>query len=189
MTGSASPAHHHTGRLRDRSECVLGQEPPPEVQIDYVADIDTLHVCPSCGEPAEVDLDEDSATTRSFIQNCAVCWRVRSYAPMPGSGPNRRAAWNTLRIATSSPARRYTIRYALRTTSRRSDRPNSGTTRPDSGWIASRSTAAMMRSANRSAKWRESLAMYARIASTSSIACKVQTTRLTSPAVSGRRRG
>ena len=36
-------------------------------------------ICPSCGEPVELDIDETGGTRQSYVEDCPVCcqpWQV-----------------------------------------------------------------------------------------------------------------
>jgi len=46
---------------------------------DGTADMDSVVVCPYCGETNEIALDPGSGTTQQYVEDCQVCcqpWRV-----------------------------------------------------------------------------------------------------------------
>jgi hypothetical protein len=43
--------------------------------------------CPYCGEPVEVDVDEDGGTHQAYVEDCPVCcrpWHVETYQDRSG---------------------------------------------------------------------------------------------------------
>ena len=46
---------------------------------DGTADMDSVVVCPYCGETNEIALDPGSGTTQQYVEDCQICcqpWRV-----------------------------------------------------------------------------------------------------------------
>lgn len=44
-------------------------------------------LCPYCGEPAELDVQEDGASRQSYVQDCPVCcqpWQVEIFRDRDG---------------------------------------------------------------------------------------------------------
>ena len=47
---------------------------------DGVADVDTLVICPYCGEEVEIGVDPGGGSDQSYVEDCPVCcspWMVR----------------------------------------------------------------------------------------------------------------